>query len=69
MSNKKYFKKLPGTPCLAPWGSDGEYFRATIQKEVEQGQFEVRFVDYGEIETVQGSQVRIQFYLKRPCPM
>lgn len=43
-------KWAPGQPCLARYHLDRFLYRATVQKLLSNNKFEVRFVDYGNVE-------------------
>ncbi|XP_059217931.1 uncharacterized protein LOC106084621 isoform X3 [Stomoxys calcitrans] len=54
------YEYLPNQPCIARYHLDSKYYRAVIheQKKNDKGEWTVRFVDYGNIETVEPENLR-----------
>jgi hypothetical protein len=46
------------TLCAAKFSTDNRWYRATVIRSIGKGQFEVYFIDFGNIEVVNGNDLK-----------
>ena len=47
-----------GTLCAAKFKVDNRWYRAKVLKSIGKGQIEVEFIDFGNIEVVNGEELK-----------
>ena len=47
-----------GTTCAARFSTDDRWYRASVLRAIGKGQYEVYFIDFGNIEIINGNDLK-----------